>query len=255
MHSSTESGHPSGLPSSALSPPHGSRPVTSNQSGQHPRLASVVRKHLAVPFRRAPAAYSVAAFNRLLALWKQGTALVLDSACGTGESTAALASRHPDAFVVGVDQSDERITRGMRKLGDMLPGNALLLRADATDLWALMVQQGIRVTRHYLLYPNPWPKSEHLQRRWHGHPRLRELLALGGKIELRTNWRLYAEEFAQALRLAGWQAQLTEVHAADPLTPFERKYRDSGHALCGVVAAQRLGSDPAWSSRLRKAQP
>ena len=242
MHSCSESGHRSGLPSPPLSPAHGSRPVVSNQRGLHPRLERVVRKHLATEFRRSSAAYSVAAFNTLIERWDGSAPLMLDSACGTGESTAVLALRHPDAFVVGVDQSDERITRGMRKLGDTLPANALLLRADATDLWALMAQQGIRVARHYLLYPNPWPKSEHLQRRWHGHPRLRELLALGGGIELRTNWRLYAEEFAHALGLAGWQARLVDVHADDPLTPFERKYRDSGHALCGVVA--QAGNTP-----------
>ena len=201
-----------------------------------------MRKHLATEFRRSSAAYSVAAFNTLLERWDGSTPLMLDSACGTGESTAALALRHPDAFVVGVDQSDERITRGMRKLGDTLPANALLLRADATDLWALMAQQGIRVARHYLLYPNPWPKSEHLQRRWHGHPRLRDLLALGGPIELRTNWPIYAEEFERALRFAGWQTRRTEVPAGQPLTPLERKYRDSGHALSRVVA--QAGNTP-----------
>ena len=236
MHSCSESGHPSGLPSPSLSPTHGSRPVASNQCGPHPRLERVVRKHLATEFRRSPAAYSVAAFNTLLERWDGGAPLVLDSACGTGESTATLALRHPDAFIVGVDQSEERLARGMRKLADSLPRNALLLRADVTDIWALLVRQGIRLTRHHLLYPNPWPKSEHLQRRWHGHPRLRELIALGGELELRTNWPLYAEEFACALSLAGWLPRRVDVPAAEPLTPFERKYRDSGHPLCGVVA-------------------
>lgn len=196
----------------------------------------MVRKHLATEFRRPPAAYSVAACNTLLERWDGSAPLMLDSACGTGESTAALALRHPGAFIVGVDQSEERLARGMRKLADSLPRNALLLRADVTDIWALLVRQGIRPARHYLLYPNPWPKSEHLQRRWHGHPRLRELIALGGELELRTNWPLYAEEFACALSLAGWQSRRVDVPAAEPLTPFERKYRDSGHPLCRVVA-------------------
>ena len=201
-----------------------------------------MRKHLATPFRRAPAAYSVAAFETLLARWDRDRPLVLDSACGTGESTAALALRHPGSFVVGIDQSAERIGRGTRKLAAALPANALLLRADATDIWALMAQQGVQLAHHYLLYPNHWPKSEHLQRRWHGHPRLRELLALAGTIELRTNWRLYAEEFAAALHLAGWRAEAMEVPAGEPLTPFERKYRDSGHPLCRVVA--QAGNTP-----------
>lgn len=195
-----------------------------------------MRRHLATSFRRPPAPYSCQAFEALLARWAGGSPLVLDSACGTGESTAALARRHPEALVVGIDQSEERIGRGLRKLHAALPGNALLLRADATDIWALLAQQRMRLAHHYLLYPNPWPKSEHLQRRWHGHPRFRELLALGGHIELRTNWALYAEEFGAALRCAGWQAETSAVNDAEPLTPFERKYRDSGHALTRLVA-------------------
>nr|WP_259371810.1 methyltransferase domain-containing protein [Caldimonas mangrovi] len=205
-------------------------------------MEQLVRKHLATAFRRPPAAYSRQAFDTLVARGAGHRPLVLDSACGTGESTAALARRHPEALVVGVDQSEERIERGRRKLGGVLPGNALLLRADVTDIWALLEAQGLRLTHHYLLYPNPWPKSEHLQRRWHGHPRFRELLALGGHIELRTNWRLYAEEFEIALRCAGWRARCTDVNDAEPLTPFERKYRDSGHPLSRLVA--QAGNTP-----------
>ena len=242
MHSDVESGHPSGLPRSALSLPCGSRAVHSNQTGPHPRLEPLVRKHLATVFQRVPAAYSRRAFDTLLVHAGGEGPLVLDSACGTGESTAALARRHPEALVVGVDQSEERIERGRRKLGAGLPGNALLLRADVTDIWALLVAQGRRLTHHYLLYPNPWPKREHLQRRWHGHPRFKELLALGGRIELRTNWPLYAEEFETALRCAGWHARCTDVNDAEPLTPFERKYRDSGHALRRLVA--QAGNTP-----------
>ncbi len=242
MHSAIQSSHPNGEPSPAL--PGRSRPVTSNQEGLHPRLEATVRKHLATPFRRPPAPYSRQAYAALAArLAAHGGPLVLDSACGTGESTAALALRHPQALVVGVDQSAERIGRGLRKLGAGLPPNALLLRADVTDLWALLVQDGVRPARHYLLYPNPWPKAEHLQRRWHGHPRLRELLALGGRIELRTNWRLYAEEFQAALAWAGIASEMEAVRDdAPPLTPFERKYRASGHALVRLVA--QAGNTP-----------
>jgi hypothetical protein len=57
------------------------------------------------------------------------------------------------------------------------------------------------------------------------------MLALSGAIELRTNWCVYAEEFALALDIAG-VANTCEVFMADePLTPFERKYQASGHTL------------------------
>jgi len=50
-------------------------------------------------------------------------------------------------------------------------------------------------------------------------------------IELRTNWRVYAEEFALALDIAG-VANISEAFVPEePLTPFERKYQASGHEL------------------------
>ena len=62
------------------------------------------------------------------------------------------------------------------------------------------------------------------------------LLALGGRLECRTNWRVYAEEFSFALNLLqNAQTQVETFSAPQPLTPFERKYRDSGQTLYRVI--------------------
>ncbi len=84
---------------------------------------------------------------------------------------------------------------------------------------------------HYLLYPNPWPKAKHLQRRVHGHASFAWLSGLGGRVELRSNWQLYVEEFGMAMHLAGRRGYVSRLMAEFPLTAFERKYRDSGHRL------------------------
>jgi tRNA (guanine-N7-)-methyltransferase len=58
------------------------------------------------------------------------------------------------------------------------------------------------------------------------------MLALGGVLECRSNWETYVREFALALQaLRGTAPEVTRIEAQEPLTPFERKYRDSGHAL------------------------
>ena len=210
-----------------------SRTIESTQSSPHPRLDETVRKHLHMPFRREPSAAGRAAFasiqHRL-----QGP-FVLDAGCGTGASTLALARRFPGQCVLGVDKSAARLAIGWRALarGDA-PSNALLLHCELVDFWQLAAAAGLRCTRQLLLYPNPWPKAEHLKRRWHAHPVLPALLALGGDIELRTNWRVYADEFSQALRVAGRESPVARFVPDDPLTPFERKYQASGHALWRV---------------------
>lgn len=88
--------------------------------------------------------------------------------------------------------------------------------------------------RHYLLYPNPWPKKAQLGRRWHGHPVFPTIVALGGVVECRSNWQTYIDEFGAALTQLTGKVVTTEVvpdDPAGPLTPFEEKYRRSGHRL------------------------
>ena len=62
------------------------------------------------------------------------------------------------------------------------------------------------------------------------------MLELRGRLEMRTNWRIYAEEFAYVLRhTMGATVRPSELQVAEPISPFERKYRDGGHALYSVV--------------------
>ena len=72
-----------------------------------------------------------------------------------------------------------------------LPRNLILMRADLNDFYRLAADAGWRLARHFILYPNPWPKSVHLKRRWHGAPVFPYMLRLGGVMELRSNWKLY----------------------------------------------------------------
>jgi len=205
-----------------------SRQVTSNQPGLHPRLARTVLRHLQHRHRSPLAAHNQSAWEELLPrLHADKRPLVLDSFCGTGMSTALLAQRHPGHLVIGIDRSAHRLHKHT-----VVPGaNYLLLQAECEPLWQQLAHARMRVDYHYLLYPNPWPKTRHLQRRIHGHPGFRDLLALGGQVELRSNWQLYVEEFGVAMHLAGVRGLLRQLPEAPVLTRFEDKYRHSGQLL------------------------
>jgi len=210
-----------------------SRPVSSKQTEIHRNLASLVRRHLTHPYRKPPTEASVAAFTVLQdALKNHGGPIILDSFCGTGQSTKMLAQRHRDHFVIGVDKSAHRLNRHSTN-NSLTPvsANYLLLQAHCEDIWQLMLLNKLNPQRHYLLYPNPWPKSGHLQRRLHGNGSFAWLMQLGGRIELRSNWKLYLEEFDLAVQIAGRPGQLSALREQPPLTLFEQKYRDSGHLL------------------------
>lgn len=204
-----------------------SRNVSTNQQGPHERLAEVVRRHLQHPDQTPLHAQSHAAYAELENA-RRDRPLVIDAFCGTGHSTAILAQRHPQHLVVGIDQSAHRLGRHVPGPGD----NYLLLRARCEDIWRLLVAAGETVEYHYIFYPNPWPKSAQLKRRVHGHPSFPLLVSLGGKLELRSNWRLYVEEFALAMQLAGHAGQVSGASGnAAAISLFEAKYRESGHDL------------------------
>ncbi|HWT72529.1 MAG TPA: SAM-dependent methyltransferase [Oxalicibacterium sp.] len=207
--------------------------IVSAQTGPHEQLPALVMRHAEHAFQQPIAAHNRHAFDHSIARWREcGAApLILDAGCGVGLSTMHLAALFPDHFVIGVDQSADRSTRNTQ-WEDVVPDNCLRVRANLVDYWRLLLESGVRPVRHYVLYPNPWPKIGHLSRRWHGHAVFPTVIALGGYLECRSNWRIYIEEFAAALTLLTRQAVACEAYEAErPITPFERKYRDSGHAL------------------------
>jgi tRNA (guanine-N7-)-methyltransferase len=214
-----------------------SRPIRSAQSDVHPRLVETLRRHFGSAWRQPAHAPTLQAFASLNAL-RAGDArpLLLDSGCGNGVSTLTLAERHPRHCVIGIDQSVDRLRR-LAPSGLAVHGNAILLRAELASFWRLSVAAGWRAERHYLLYPNPWPKAAQFSRRWHGHPVFPELMRTALAFELRTNWPVYAIEFAAALKFARHERAAACVFECDePLTPFERKYRDSEHELWRVTS-------------------
>lgn len=176
-----------------------SREVISNQQGIHENLESIVRKHFETEYKKPIAEHTHAAFNKIKDTveteLKKDTPLLFDSFCGTGISTGIIAKNNPQALVLGVDRS---IARLAKTYNDELPKNAILVQAECADFWLLAKQAGWQLAKHSIFYPNPYPKAKHIKRRWHAHPAYPLLFELGGEVELRTNWKIYAEEFSQA---------------------------------------------------------
>ncbi len=222
-----------------------SRHVISNQLDVHPKLEKLVRKHLAHPFRKPFAAHNIQAFKAAeIWLQQQGRPLILDSFCGVGESTLHLARQYPDCAVIGIDKSAARLDKHHAYMST-LPENYLLVQADVDDFWRLARNAAWRPSRHFLLYPNPWPKSDQIKLRVHGSPVFTDLLALGGELELRSNWSLYVEEFARAVVIAGGKSLLETFHSESTITPFERKYQRAGQTLWRCLATAPPDINPA----------
>lgn len=215
-----------------------SKIVETNQVGIHENLIATVQKHLRSRFQKPYADHSKRAFDRVAERRQQfsGYPIIFDSCCGVGDSSRALAERNPGHFVIGADKSEKRL---MTERTSDLPENLIMVRTDLNDFYRMAVDAGWRFDRHYIFYPNPWPKSEHLKRRWHGAPVFPYMLALGGILELRSNWKLYLDEFCAALETAGVGGIISPFDVDRPITAFEAKYDASGQRLWQLVADLR----------------
>lgn len=207
-----------------------SREIATNQQGVHEKLVETVMKYRDNQHQRPYQSHTQQVFESLvewLSDW-QGN-IVLDSCCGVGESTATLSKLYPDCRVIGVDKSALRVDKHQHYAAE--GDNYRVVRADVNDLWRLIAAAKWPVIKHCVFYPNPYPKSSQLQKRWYASPAMQALMAITPNIEVRSNWLIYIQEFQQALSCYDIQSSIGEVSATEPaVTPFERKYRASGQA-------------------------
>lgn len=233
------------------------RSVTSNQIDIYKNLEAVVRKYAATTFLRPVADHTREAFEQASEFVRsfygsQATGrleLVLDSGCGTGESTLHLAKKFPNVPVIGIDKSAVRLSKaGNERQLEVsaggscdVPANAFWVRAELLDFWRLALEKvdagEWRILHHALYYPNPWPKESEATRRFHLHPIFPTLLRLSPVTELRTNWDIYAREFAEAAHVLGdtlslqFKVELGAFNPENPETAFERKYKEARQQL------------------------
>lgn len=249
----------------------GARAVTTNQTDIYDKLEEVVRKYASTEYLRPIADHTRTAFaeaekfvegfyddagrDEVVGRASRATyKVILDSGCGTGESTLNIALAHPDIPVIGIDKSAARLTKagtGLSRelnsagngarLNGAAPRNAFLVRAELLDFWRLALEKvkagQWHIPYHALYYPNPWPKQSEATRRFHLHPIFPTLLQLGDAIELRTNWEIYAREFAEAARIAASDCTICNeaFEPERPITAFERKYKEARQQLWRVI--------------------
>lgn len=234
----------------------GARAVTTNQTDIYDKLEEVVHKYASTEYLRPIADHTRIAFAEaekfVEGFYKgSGSEVILDSGCGTGESTLNIALANPGIPVIGIDKSAARLSKaGGAALNDAelngaAPQNAFLVRAELLDFWRLALEKvkagPWQIPYHALYYPNPWPKQSEATRRFHLHPIFPTLLQLGDVIELRTNWEIYAREFAEAARVATQVATPDRTIACEafepeqPITAFERKYKEARQQLWRVT--------------------
>ena len=166
--------------------------IETNQTGIHSNLEKIIKRHLATDFKRPVSTVSKNVISLIQTeLNNNFKQLIIDTGCGTGQSTKVLKEKYSDCLVVATDKSIKRL--GFHKKQEyLIESNSLTLRTDINDLIIEVAKQKWPVKKHYILYPNPWPKSIHLKRRIYAHPSFASLISLKGELEVRSNWKLFS---------------------------------------------------------------
>jgi tRNA (guanine-N7-)-methyltransferase len=194
----------------------------------HRNLIAIVRKHTTTTYLRPIPSHQIAVFKHIKQFAQSvNLPLIIDSGCGTGQSTKKLAEIFPDHGVIGIDKSIARLARA----APSSLTNYILVRGNLIDLFRLLAAENLPISRHYLFFPNPWPKATHITRRFHAHPVFSTMISIAQYFELRTNWHIYAQECKLALETINQRPTLTLKSDTDFMTLFEKKYMD---ALCPI---------------------
>lgn len=235
-------------------------------------LRTIVQKHCrtfdSFLANRPIAAHTKHAFNQIYDKVDSTRKVILDSGCGTGRSTLLLGEKFPDHTVIGIDRSFVRLNRNLlrneiedsndesdeneeggnlqssQRPFQAMSSNVLLVRAELTDFWRCTLQTDWEISKHYILYPNPYPKKNRIKKRFYAHPSFPLILKLGGNITVRSNWEGYLKEFAQSVMFAHDYYQGEEEGRNNIALPYYKQ------ALEGPK--ERMDKTVAWTNFEKK---
>lgn len=186
------------------------------------------------PYQRKPSTTQQSAFATL-AKRVDGKKWLVDWGCGKGHSTHYLATKHPDLLCIGIDKSIHRLASTRQ----WSLKNLHFIQGNIIDMILLLHKHSLALPqKQFFFYPNPWPKLKHAKRRFHFHPIFPLLLKTAPAAQMRTNWSIYAEEWALACQhlRPDLNATQTVLEPNDsPISAFERKYFEHGSTCYQVL--------------------
>jgi tRNA (guanine-N7-)-methyltransferase len=203
-----------------------SRPIKARQAGLMDSLLPRIAINLGAPIdpiRLKPDAKEV---------W-------LEIGFGGGEHMAAQAGRRPDVLVLGAEPFLNGVASAVRHVQEQALGNVRLLNGDARELMSLLPDACL--TRIFVLFPDPWPKTRHHKRRIIQADTLKDmarLLRSGGRLRFATDVAGYADWALERVLASPdftWSAQRADDWRAPPADHVTTRYEEKKLGDCAPV--------------------
>lgn len=183
--------------------------------------------------------------------WKEDTgysALRLEIGCGKGRFTAAVAENEKDVLFAALERVEDALVVAMERICEAGLTNVRFLAADAKNLEDYF-KPG-EISRIYINFCDPWPKSRDAKHRLTAPGFLRSyarLLPVGGEIHFKTDNRPLFDWSLEQMVSEGWELRDKnyDLHAGGVkgfMTDYEAKFHAEGIPINRVVAVRTAGT-------------
>ncbi|MBA3325988.1 MAG: tRNA (guanosine(46)-N7)-methyltransferase TrmB, partial [Rhodobacteraceae bacterium] len=165
----------------------------------------------------------------------------LEIGFGGGEHLTALAAAHPEVGLIGAEPFVNGVAKALARIEAAALRNVRLHAGDARDLIDLLPEAAL--TRVYLLYPDPWPKTRHRERRFMNPENLAALARVttpGAELRLATDIADYVRHAVRAAEAAPGFALQGGPEDWATAWPEWRTTRYEAKALCAGRAPRYL---------------
>jgi tRNA (guanine-N7-)-methyltransferase len=165
---------------------------------------------------------------------------ILEIGFGMGETTARIASEHPENDYLGIEVHTPGVGSLLRRIAELGLANVRVIQHDAVEVLRHMIAPEALDGVH-IFFPDPWPKKRHHKRRLIQAPFLALLasrMKAGAYVHAATDWEDYALQMLEVFRaepaLANTAADFASADSR-PQTKFEDRGRKLGHRIWDIV--------------------
>lgn len=162
--------------------------------------------------------------------------MTLEIGYGSGEHLVEYAKKRPDEFFIGTEAFENGNAAMVRLLVEAGLTNVKIYPHDANLLFPLLPDGAF--DQIFILYPDPWPKSRHEERRMVSPERLKtfaRLLKPGSRLLVVSDHPVYIPHTLRAVGESGlfeWTARTSHDFARPPedweTTRYEQKALSEG---------------------------
>jgi tRNA (guanine-N7-)-methyltransferase len=163
----------------------------------------------------------------------------LEIGFGGGEHMAAQAARAPDILILGAEPFVNGVASAVRHIDEQGLANVRLHDGDVRELIARLPDASL--TRVFILFPDPWPKTRQQKRRLVQSELVTELartLKPGGRLRFASDVASYVDQALErftANPAFAWQAERADDWRIPPADHITTRYEEKRLGDCAPV--------------------